>query len=156
MKQIMTLALSMLLSTSIYASNTLVSCVNISGKYLISKTFYVQYEQKDCESLTERWCSEDGKECSGSSYTWILDGVFRQEGGNPGQWASIIPEDNVLHRTNWLESGTQVNKRSCHWREQSYSKDQQGNLNVSYKLNCMLPNGEYEVVIKNEKWPLIP
>ena len=49
------------------------SCVNIGGTYLMGSAFYIQHQQKGCETLTELWCGPGGKECGPDSYTWTLD-----------------------------------------------------------------------------------
>ncbi|MGZ3796834.1 MAG: hypothetical protein ACXVB1_10730 [Pseudobdellovibrionaceae bacterium] len=123
------------------------SCVDISGKYLIGNKIGIQYVQKSCDSLTEFW---EG----GSQFTWLLDGVMRQEGGNPSKWASIIPESNTLHRTNLWGSGTVYKGNSCEWKDLWYSKDVDGNLVESYALDCQMQNGTHQHEKISEKWLL--
>jgi hypothetical protein len=132
------------------------ACVDISGKYLINKIFFIKYAQSGCESLTETWCSQDGTDCTLGPYSWTLDGAMVQVGGNPANWASIIPEGQTLHRSQLWDSGAQFNGHQCWWKEQWYSKDGAGNLKVRYQLECLQRNGSYKTEFLDQTWTLVP
>ncbi|MGZ3782329.1 MAG: hypothetical protein ACXVCY_16885, partial [Pseudobdellovibrionaceae bacterium] len=65
---------SLLIVFFLFSFQSSYACLDISGKYLIGSRFYIQYRQNKCEQLTESWCTADGKDCSGNSYTWTLNG----------------------------------------------------------------------------------
>ena len=137
-------------------SSSAFACVDISGKYLIGNIFFIKYEQKACESLTERFCSADGKDCitDSDSYTWPLTGEMVQVGGNPSKWASITPKGASLYRHQLWDSGADVSGQQCWWRDQVYAKDSEGNLNVNFIMSC-LQGGKYKEVVKTEVWKLV-
>jgi hypothetical protein len=130
------------------------ACVDISGKYLIGSRFYVQFEQNGCRTLTHSWCDSTGSNCGADSYTWTLDGELIQDGGNPSYWASISPKGDSLHRINLWDLGTIHSGLQCWWKEQWYAKTEAGDLRVTYKLFC-IQDGQYQVQMKDEIWPLV-
>lgn len=131
------------------------ACVDISGKYLMGSTFYIQYQQKGCETLIQNWCGPGGKDCGTKAYTWTLDGNMVRDGGNPSNWASISPEGNLPHRTQLWDSGTVNNGRQCWWKNLWYAKDAAGNLKVTYKLSCAQGNGKEVIEMTEETWTLV-
>jgi hypothetical protein len=131
------------------------ACIDISGKYLMYEKFYIEYRQNGCETLTEMWCGPGGSNCGPSYYTWTLDGKMVQEGGNPSNWASIMPEGKSLHRQRLWESGTSYHGNSCRWRDQWLTKNDKGNLVVTYKLFCLQGSRKEKVEMVKEIWALV-
>ncbi|MGZ3771443.1 MAG: hypothetical protein ACXVCP_18000 [Bdellovibrio sp.] len=138
---------------SLFCFQSAYACLDISGKYLIGSKFFIQYRQNKCEQVTESWCSADGRDCGGSSYTWTLDGQMIQYGGNPSKWASVLPEGNSLHRMQLCDSGTTHGGHQCWWKELWYKKEQNGNLRVTFKLSCSI-RGQEKIEFEDQIWEI--
>lgn len=128
------------------------ACIDISGTYSINGIVAVKYEQNQCLKLTESWCRKDGSDCA-DSFSWDMDGVLRQDGGNPANWAAIKSVDNLsIYREQYFENGTTHNGNQCYWRSQWFSLDSDKNLNVKYKLACIGQDGKTEIVFVSDTW----
>lgn len=54
------------------------------------------------------------------------------------------------------EFGAVFKGRLCEWNDQVFSKNSDGNLNVTFMLSCGQANGKHKTETLTEVWKLIP
>ena len=161
MKNIITLITLFFISLSAFAGSNVHPeaaapvCTNISGKYFMAPKTFIVFSQNGCVALSQSWCKKNGTHCTLSPYGWLLDGVLRIEGLNSANWAEMTVDQKSLHRINWEDSHAIINDLHCFWKELTYTKVSNGDLEVTYNMDCVQTNGEVVPLITKKIWPLV-
>ena len=140
---------NLILAFGLLSSVSAFACIDISGKYLLNDMITLKYEQTECDLLTEKWCGN--ADCTaGSSYTWKMDGTINQSGGNPSNWGSVTIAIQSIRRSHFWDVGMSYQGSLCYWKDMDFAKDQSGNLDVTYSVECHGHDGGITPV--HEKW----
>lgn len=136
----------------LFVSSASFACPNISGKYVIGEEYYIRYEQKNCESLTQFWCSKRGAQCRFHPYTWPLNGTMVHWDQYSADWAAISIEGDSLHRTQLKPTEINISGKNCVWENEWMQKEPNGDLKITFEVKC--PNEKAKTT--SEIWKLVP
>lgn len=136
----------------LFLSSSASACPDISGKYLIGEKYYIRYEQKGCESLTQYWCSKGGAQCRFHPYTWPLNGTMVQWDEQSADWAAFSIEGDSLHRTQLKPTEITITGQACVWKNDWMSKEPNGDLKVTFEVKC----GNEKDKMVSEIWKHVP